>query len=638
MIFAIWRDQNYGLRIILLLLLLVFQFFTSSAQEITVYDLQTQERIPGVSIRSNDGKTSLIADNQGRFRLEPFYNCDSVRLSYSSYRTKVYAVNDLKKMSGVYLSDAVLPLSEMRVIANRSDKERLNVPGKVEKIDVKNSWIMAPQTSADLLESSGYVFVQKSQMAGGSPQIRGFGTNRVLIVVDGVRMNNAIFRSGNLQNIISIDPLSLEESEVIFGPGSVVFGSDAIGGVMDFETKKGIYSSDQEGKLLVKNRMYQRYSSSSNELTSHYDLTLGKRKWRSYTALTFSRFSDLRTGQFGDSAFLRPSFQTGTIENQTNMANSDPTLQVGSGYQQFNLLHNVSVRPGEDHELLYGFQYARTGDAARYDRLILDEDENDTLDFFDWYYGPQVWMMHRLEFNSLRTKKLHDKLRLNLAYQRFEESRHDLRSGSTTYRRQFEQVDALSFNVDLVKTLDTNWTFRYGSEFVLNQIGSTAYREKLNGEKMTINSRYPDGSLWYTAGVYWNGEYQLNKKWHFETGVRYSLFGMQAEFDTSLFAYPIVNTSSLNSALNGSVGVIYKSGSASHLYLNLSTGFRAPNIDDLGKVFDSEPGRVVVPNPSIRSEYAYNAETGFVQSIGQFLRLDGSFYYTYLDDALVRSK
>jgi hemoglobin/transferrin/lactoferrin receptor protein len=312
-------------------------------------------------------------------------------------------------------------------------------------------------------------------------------------------------------------------------------------------------------------------------------------------------------------------------------------LQVGSGYQQFNLLQNFSFRPGTDQELLYGFQYARTGDAARYDRLILDEDENDTLDFYDWYYGPQVWMMHRLEFNSSRTKKLHDKLRLNLAYQRFEESRHDLRSGSATYRRQFEQVDAFSFNADLVKILDSNWTFRYGSEFVLNQIGSTAYREKLNGEKMTINSRYPDGSLWYTAGVYWNGEYQLNKKWHFETGVRYSLFGMQAEFDTSLFAYPIVNTSSLNSALNGSVGVIYKSGSASHLYLNLSTGFRAPNMDDLGKVVDSEPGRVVVPNPSIRSEYAYNAETGFVQSIGQFLRLDGSFYYTYLDDALVRS-
>ena len=78
-----------------------------------------------------------------------------------------------------------------------------------------------PQTAADLLAQTGAVFIQKSQLGGGSPMIRGFATNRVLLVVDGVRMNNAIYRSGNLQNIISIDPLSIETAEVIFGPGSI---------------------------------------------------------------------------------------------------------------------------------------------------------------------------------------------------------------------------------------------------------------------------------------------------------------------------------------------------------------------------------------------------------------------------------
>ncbi|MCK7536351.1 MAG: Plug domain-containing protein [Marinilabiliales bacterium] len=95
-----------------------------------------------------------------------------------------------------------------------------------------------PQTSADLLAKSNEVFVQKSQLGGGSPMIRGFSTNKILLVVDGVRMNNAIYREGNLQNVLSLDANTIENSEIIFGPGSVTYGSDALGGVMDFHTKE----------------------------------------------------------------------------------------------------------------------------------------------------------------------------------------------------------------------------------------------------------------------------------------------------------------------------------------------------------------------------------------------------------------
>ena len=86
---------------------------------------------------------------------------------------------------------------------------------------MRDARLRNPQTTADLLGQIGSVFIQKSQMGGGSPMIRGFATNRVLMVADGVRMNNAIYRSGNNQNIISIDPFSLEDAEVIFGPGSI---------------------------------------------------------------------------------------------------------------------------------------------------------------------------------------------------------------------------------------------------------------------------------------------------------------------------------------------------------------------------------------------------------------------------------
>jgi hemoglobin/transferrin/lactoferrin receptor protein len=131
---------------------------------------------------------------------------------------------------------SITELDEVVVSYSRWSQDRDEVPNRVERMSLRDSRLRNPQTAADMLAQSGAVFVQKSQQGGGSPMIRGFATNRVLIVVDGVRMNNAIYRSGNLQNVISVDALSLQRAEVVFGPGSLIYGSDAIGGVMDFHT------------------------------------------------------------------------------------------------------------------------------------------------------------------------------------------------------------------------------------------------------------------------------------------------------------------------------------------------------------------------------------------------------------------
>ena len=102
--------------------------------------------------------------------------------------------------------------------------------------------MIKPIFLSDLLENSGVVFVQQSQFGGSSPGLRGFEANRVLLVVDGIRLNNAVYRSGHLQNVITIDPEMLDKVEVLFGPGSVMYGSDALGGVMSFVTPSPKFS------------------------------------------------------------------------------------------------------------------------------------------------------------------------------------------------------------------------------------------------------------------------------------------------------------------------------------------------------------------------------------------------------------
>src|SRR5687767_5167273 len=161
-------------------------------------------------------------------------------------------------------------LEEVSISVNKWEQKINEIPNMITKVNKMQILRNNPQTAADLLGQTGMVFIQKSQLGGGSPMIRGFATNRVLLVVDGVRMNNAIYRSGNLQNIISIDALSTESAEVIFGPGSLIYGSDAIGGVMDFHTLEPRFSKDTQ--MLVKGSTLGRYSTANKEKTIHADI------------------------------------------------------------------------------------------------------------------------------------------------------------------------------------------------------------------------------------------------------------------------------------------------------------------------------------------------------------------------------
>ena len=173
-------------------------------------------------------------------------------------------------------------------------------------------------------------------------------------------------------------------------------------------------------------------------------------------------------------------------------------------------------------------------------------------------------------------------------------------------------------------------------ESVGNFVFSNAFREFDDGTQTTINPRYPNGSTWQTHGVYANIKHHLNEKWIVNAGVRMALFGANAQFDTTLFTYPVTEANLIKVAPSGGAGIVYRPSVKTKWYLNLTTGFRAPNIDDLGKVFDSEPGTVVVPNPNLTAENVFSGETGFVKVFGAKLKIDGAVYASYLQNAMVR--
>jgi hemoglobin/transferrin/lactoferrin receptor protein len=524
-------------------------------------------------------------------------------------------------------------LDAITLSVNKWQQSRNEVPNKITRVVPQQIYHYNPQTAADMLAQTGTVFVQKSQLGGGSPMIRGFATNRVLLVVDGVRMNNAIYRSGNLQNIISIDPLTVENTEVIFGPGSLIYGSDAIGGVMAFRTLQPQFANDS--KHLVRGSAFARYASANNERTAHADVAVGTRKLSFLAAYTRSAFDDLRMGKNGRTEnYIRPEYVERIGGQDVITQNSIPNVQRFSGYSQENFLGKVRYKASDAVELQYAFTYAGTGNAPRYDRLI--QYRNGALRFAEWNYGPMLWRMHTLSALLTQKSGLADNISIVASYQNYEESRIDRARNSNTRTRQAEEVDAYSLNIDATKRLGPGQVF-YGLETVYNKVGSFGTQTNIaNGASVNFATRYPNGSTWSTTGVYGSYKYDLSAITTLNGGLRYSYNRLNATFDPTFVPFPYKKANLSDGALTGNLGATYRPEKTWQFNGNISTGYRMPNVDDIGKLFESSPGNLTIPNPGLKPEYAVNFEAGFVKDVLHKFRLEGNLFHTILTDAVVR--
>ncbi|MCB0371436.1 MAG: TonB-dependent receptor [Muricauda sp.] len=624
-----------NLKPILTLIFFLFSF-VFYAQEVTVLDADSGKPVDNIAIFNKDQSKSTITDANGKCNLGVFLENEKITFKHISYETIVTTRNQLARRGNrLYLSLKTEELQEVVMSISKWEQQKKNVPQKIETLDARSIAFTAPQTSADLLQNSGKIFVQKSQLGGGSPMIRGFATNRILLSVDGVRMNNAIFRGGNLQNVISIDPFTIKKTEITFGPGSVIYGSDAIGGVMSFYTMTPHFSYTDS--LAFSGNVNYRYATANNENTAHVDFNFGKKKWASYTSFTYNDFGDLKMGEHGPDSYLRNNYVVTQNGMDMLVVNEDPKKQVTSGYDQLNLLQKFTYKPNSSWNYDVGLYYSETSDYSRYDRLIRPSRDGLGLRSAEWYYGPQKWFMGNFQVTQKGKNKFYDGVKLTTAYQFFEESRHDRGFGDVELYSTQEKVDALSVNLDFENKKMGALHLFYGAEYVFNKVGSNGSMRNIETEEVEQTaSRYPDGATWQTLAGYVNGEYQLKPNFTLLSGIRYSQVWVDAQFEKTFYPFPFDEADIVTGALTGSLGFSWLPWSDFQVTLNGSTGFRAPNIDDIGKIFDSEPGSVVVPNPDLEPEYAYNGELGLRKNFNDVVVLKGSAYYTYLVDALVR--
>jgi hemoglobin/transferrin/lactoferrin receptor protein len=614
--------------------LLVTCYYTF-AQVITVQDKITGEKLELVSIRDTLYNTRIETGYKGTAPAASFERKSVLLFERVGYKSLTISWEDLQRSQWLVLLEPIpFGLGEVVIAANRWSQVARNIPGRVIAIKKKDRELFQPQTAADLLGTSGEIFIQKSQQAGGSPMIRGFSTNRLLYAVDGVRLNTAIFRAGNIQNVISLDPFAIEKTEVFFGPGSIVYGSDAIGGVMSFQTITPNLAVDTIRYTKVNGSI--RFSSINQEMTGNASFTAGNKKWGSYTGITHSSYGDLRMGTRGKYPYEKNFYVERVGNTDLVLKNPDSLVQLPSGYQQFNLTQKIRFRPSQNWEFNYGFHYSETSSYSRYDRLI-ERQNNGLPRSAVWNYGPQIWMMNLLTISHIHKNRIYDHMIIRLAHQFFEESRIDRAFNGFRLRTNLEKVNAISLNIDFEKKINQH-EFIYGLEWVKNKVQSLGSGEDIrNGNFIPLPDRYP-ASDWSSYAGFLNYQYSLNDQFLLQGGIRMNHYQLHADFSRLLNFYPFpFSTADLkNSSLTYSIGGVYKAPGNFTLKLNFNKGFRAPNVDDMGKLFDFVNGEVVVPNPNLRAEMANNFELGINKVFGQYLKVDVTFFFTRLENALVR--
>ncbi|HRH11486.1 MAG TPA: TonB-dependent receptor [Bacteroidia bacterium] len=622
---------------ILFFALLIISFLFK-AQEITVRDRSTYEPLVGVVLKDINNN-SVLTNVKGKADISTLNIDDSITVYLFGYNERKVKLRAESMSNPIELSAKAVVLNEIVFSANRTSEKKIDVPYQMEIIKQKNIEFGMQPTTGEVVMNTGAVFVQKSQQGGSSPVLRGFEASRVLMVVDGVRMNNAIYRAGHLQDIITLDANMMDRVEVIFGPSSTMYGSDALGGVMHFYTKNAEFSTDD--KMLVKTNAMMRFASVNNEFSTHLDFNIGTKNFASMTNITHSQFGDLMSGSTklpgGSKAWDRKYYAQRIGDRDSMIVNENDNLQTGTSYDQLDIMQRFAIRTGEHLTQNINFQMSQSGDVPRYDRLT--EYSGTKLKWAEWYYGPQKRMLGAYTLNYDSRTAISDNVKVIFAYQKVDQDRITRRFQSANKVSQLEDVSVLSANIDVFKKIREEHELRYGIEVTGNDVKSTANNLNIaTGSVSPAVTRYADGgSKMNTGAFYLAHSWEVNSKFVVSSGIRGTATSLVCNFnDTTFYKFPFKIAEQKNQSLTGNIGFTWKEEDNYKVSLLFNTGFRAPNVDDMSKVFGSAGSIVVVPNPDIKPEYATNIELGLSKVFAKRYKFDIAAYYTSMQNAIVQ--
>jgi outer membrane receptor protein involved in Fe transport len=497
----------------------------------------------------------------------------------------------------------------------RGEKSLFAVPGLGTIVDRRQLDERQATDMFQTLQQEVGVLVQRTARGQSSPFIRGLTGQQVLILVDGVRMNNATFRAGANQYFNTIDPGQVERIEVLRGPQSVLYGSDAIGGAINVVTR----SADRNRGAYRGGSFTETYSTADSGTYSRMNVEGISGNVGVFAGASYLNVRDLDRG-------------------------GDQGRQPFTNYDQYAGDVKIDRLLDDDHILTVGLQHFEQTDVPRSDRFAPFSNGPPFNAPRPTFFDPQQRDLAYLRLQGLDPTEWTDAYTLTASYGRQKEGSREIRSSTRTDLGQFD-VETVGVSVVGVTELDRRMAdymgkLTYGLDWYHDDVDAFKNRfNPTNGSLAAITPQFPDDSFYQRIGTFLTWDVPLTSRLELTSGVRYE------HIDAG--GTPIVVVNNVNTPVHitpsysdwiGNVGLSYELTPCWRLVGSIAEGFRAPNLDDLVATNSlvQQAGQDI-PTTDLQPEHSVNYEVG-VKLDAQRLRSQAFVFWTDLGDNIVRTQ
>lgn len=563
----------------------------------TVRNANNNDLLENVNIEILYSSFGTVTRKNGEYKILdlPEGEC-TIRASSIGFETQATVTNLQKENVTVnfHLSPKTLTINrEIVITATRQEENSFTQPISIATLNKNEINRRLPRSTPEALLQTTGVWIQKTNHGGGSPFIRGLVGNQVLVLIDGVRLNNTTFRYGPNQYLNTISPWNIEQIELVRGAGSVSHGSDALGGVINIITKSPIFSSDG---FKFNSRIYSKYMSSDMEQSGRVEVGLSGKNISVLGDFSLKHFGDIKAG--GDLGFESPS-----------------------SYDENNADIKAKIKLSWRSSIILAFQNVHQKNVTRFDQVS-------QRGYLRSSFDPQIRRLGYARWSFFTDNKWFRSFKLTSSFHQSIEQRKKQKQDSIIKTTERDEVDTFGLSLEVESNIGENWKTMSGLDFYNDNVSS--WRKDFNSESNSSELKrglYADGATAMSGALFSQHRYKF-KKIAVEFGGR--LNGYQLSIQDKVFG----NVETKTKAIVGNVGVLYSVHSQNNLFMSVSQAFRAPNINDASSLGDFDYG-IEVPSPNLSPEKTRNLEAGLKSNYNNIVS-SFSLYKTNLYDLIDR--
>lgn len=499
--------------------------------------------------------------------------------------------------NAITLKNAESNLKEVTLTATRKSTELLSVPYSVSIVNKRQIDAFQYRTTPETLIGTTGIFIQKTNHGGGSPFVRGLTGNQTLYLIDGIRLNNSTYRYGPNQYFNTIDAGMISSIEVARGTGSVQYGSDALGGVVQVLTKEPVFKSDKSLHATIRAK------------AATQDMEYSGRATAEYSSQKLAIVAGYSNKEFGD------------------LVGGDTTgRQSPSGYQEQSYDIKLKYKMTDQVILTLAHQWLRQKEVPLYHKVKLEN-------FAYYSFDPQQRQLSYAKLEIAGKNKWLDKVTFIGSLQKSLEQREYQKNGNTYKFIEEDKVKTWGSILDVFSRFSKKWTANTGVEYYHDLVNSVKQQITItNNQKLTQRGLYPNAA---TSGNF--SLYSLHHltvgKFEIESGLRYNSVAIRIT-DTVTTALKMGDIRVNPASFVTNLALLYHIDQRQQVYSSFSTGYRTPNIDDLGSL-GLVDFRYEVPAFNLKPEKTYNTEIGY-RFTNKKIQASVAFFYMHLTNLITR--